>query len=388
MVQPGSGDGGGMNVYVRELATAMAHRGVDCHVFTRRVHEGQPDVVQVEPGLFLHHITAGGYDLAKEDLPAIVGTFTSAMLDRIRDYPIEAIHANYWLSADVGHRLKHELGIPLAVTFHTLGAVKRAKGDDEPQFRIDTERAIIGCSDAVFASCETEALELLDHHEQARGRIEFVTPGVDHAFFSPGRRWAARSALGLAADKPTVLFAGRLQPLKGVDLAIEAVARSKHRPQLVVVGGPSGVGGEEYVAELHRRCSELGIAGQVRWFDPQPHHLLSSFYRAADVVVVPSRSESFGLVALEASACGTPVVATAVGGLNTIVDHGRSGVLVADRTAPAFARGIDRVLDQAESSPMGAAAYRRSLDFTWGAAADAVLEVFDRLGAVELVTCS
>ncbi|MCP3937983.1 MAG: glycosyltransferase [Actinomycetia bacterium] len=377
-----------MNVYVRELVTSLAHQGVRCEVFTRRVDDSQPDVIEVEPGFRLHHITAGGYELAKEDLPAIVGTFTDEMLRILEVNPVDGLHANYWLSADVGHRLKHELDIPLAVTFHTLGAVKRASGDDEPQFRINTEQSIIGCSDVVFASCDTEALQLIEHYEAARGRIELVAPGVDHAFFSPGQRWAARQALGLPTDRRLALFAGRLQPLKGVDLAIEAVAVSTSRPDLVVVGGPSGSSGADYVEYLQKRAADLGVADRIHWFDPQPHHLLSSFYRAVDVCVVPSRSESFGLVALEASACGTPVIAADVGGLGTIVVDGATGLLVQERTPAAFAAALDTVLVGSKSLSMGGCAYEHSLGFTWGSAAAAVTEVFDRLRTRELVSCS
>lgn len=376
-----------MNVYVRELATALAHRGVQCDAYTRRTSPDQPDEVLVEPGFRVRHIDAGAPDLEKADLPAVVAPFTDSLIEHLQRDPVDAIHANYWLSGDAGHRVKHALGIPLAVTFHTLGSVKAALGDEEPSWRIAAEHQIIGCSDAVFASCDVEADQLVDFHDMPRDRIEIVPPGVDHALFSPGQKWAARQALGLG-DRPIVLFVGRIQPLKGLDLAMDALGAMSSEAQLVVVGGPSGEAGDEHLDEIEKAAVELGVADRVRWFPPQPHHLLSTFYRAADVCVVPSRSESFGLVALEAAACGTPVVASDVGGLRSIVDHGRSGLLVPGRDAGAFAEAIDSILaDELLALEMGDAAATRAASYTWRSAARQVEDLFARLGTRSLVDC-
>ncbi len=388
LIQPGSGDGGGMNVYVRELATALAHTGIQCDIYTRRTDSTTPDEVVVEPGLRVRQIRAGANDLEKEALPAVVEQFTAGVAKALRQDPVDAIHANYWLSADAGHRLKHALEVPLTVTFHTLGAVKRASGDDEPDYRIEAERQIVGCSDVLFASCEVEANQLIGYYDAPQERVARLSPGVDHALFSPGQRYAARKALDLGhSERPLVLFVGRLQPLKGLELALDAVAISSVNPELLVVGGPSGVDGETYVDELVKRAADLGIADRVTWHAPQPHHKLSTYYRAADVCVVPSRSESFGLVALESSACGTPVVASAVGGLSTIIVDGISGLLVPNRSVVGFRDAIDQVLgDEMAALTMGAAAADHASKFTWSAAATAFV---DALGARsrELVDC-
>ena len=387
LAQPGSGDGGGMNVYVRELATALAHAGVQCDVYTRRTSPDQPDCVDVEPGFRVRHIDAGAHDLDKADLPAVVAPFTERLIQSLEQNPVDAIHANYWLSADAGHRAKHELNLPLAVTFHTLGSVKAALGDHEPVWRIEAEHQIIGCSDVVFASCDVEAEQLVEFYDTPAERIGIVPPGVDHALFSPGQKWAARQAAGLDSS-PMILFVGRIQPLKGLDIAIQSLAASSTGATLVVVGGPSGEEGEAHLTDIEKMAVELGVADRIQWFPPQPHHLLSTFYRAADLCIAPSRSESFGLVALEASACGTPVVASAVGGLQTIVDHGRTGLLVPDRDPFMFAEAIDTIVnDELLLIEMGDAAARRAAGYTWRSAATRVRELFTRLDSRSLVDC-
>lgn len=362
-----------MNVYVRELATALAHQGVQCDIYTRRTSADLPSDVVVEPGVRVRHIDAGPFDLTKEALPFVIDQFTEGVAAALRDAPVDALHANYWLSAVAGHRLKHLLDLPLAVTFHTLGAVKAANGDPEPLHRIEAEREVIGCSDVIFSSCDVERDQILTHYGADPARLATLSPGVDLALFSPGQRWAARQALGLDGEAgPIVVFVGRLQPLKGLDLAVEAIASHPARPQLVVVGGPSGAEGEAHVAAVRRRAAELSVLDRITWRPPQPHHLLSTYYRAADAAIVPSRSESFGLVALEAAACGTPVVATDVGGLSTIVLDGVSGALVLERTVEGFADGLERVLgDPVTSLSMGAAAGDHAARFTWSAAAEA-----------------
>ena len=338
-----------MNVYVRELVAALAQAGVEADVFIRRRDADVPEVVDVEPGFRVVHVDAGPADLAKEELPDVVDAFADGVRDHLRALgDVDAIHANYWLSGVAGHRLKHELDLPLVSTFHTLARVKAETGDAEPERRVQAEAEVIGCSDAILASCAAEADQLERLYGADPARIELVAPGVDHAFFSPGDRHGARTALRHLdlGDGPVLLFVGRIQPLKGLDVAVRALAALR-RPdaRLVVVGGPSGAEGEAEVARIDKLAAELGVADQLRWVAPLPHHLLSTYYRAADVVLVPSRSESFGLVALEAAACGTPVVAAAVGGLRTLVDHGRTGFLVEGRDPAVFAAYAEQVLD-------------------------------------------
>lgn len=388
LAQPGSGDGGGMNVYVRELAQAMAHRGTRCDVYVRRSSSDTPAVVDVEPGVRVRFVDAGPLDLAKEALPGAVPDFTDAVERELRRHPVDALHAHYWLSGVAGHELKHRLSLPLAVTFHTLGRVKALNGDAEPLHRLQAEDSVIGCADVVFASGEVEAEQLTRLYDVRPERIELLTPGVDLAFFSPGQRWAARQAIGLG-EQPVLLFVGRIQPLKGVDLAVEALALAENRQAvLVIVGGPSGVEGEATLRKLRDRIDELGVVDRVRFVSPRPHHLLSTYYRAADVCLVPSRSESFGLVALEASACGTPVIASDVGGLRNNVLDGVTGLLAPDRDPESFAKHIDTVLaDPLLALRMGEAASQRARLSTWDMSAAAALDTFGRLRHRELVEC-
>ena len=387
---PGRGDSGGMNVYVRELAGSLAQAGVDTTVFVRRDAAHLPDVVVVEPGLQVVHVDAGPPELAKEDLPEVLDEFTAGVGAHIRAAgDVDALHANYWLSGVAAHRLKHELSLPLVTTFHTLARVKADGGDPEPDRRAEAEVEVIGCADTILASCATEAEQLVDHYGARPERIEIVPPGVDHAFFSPGDRRGARSALGLG-DHPVLLFVGRVQPLKGLTVAIAALADlGRSDAHLVVVGGASGADGPAELARCHALVAQLGLEGRVHFVPPQPHHLLSTYYRAADVVLVPSRSESFGLVALEAAACGTPVVAAAVGGLTTLVDDGVTGFLVEGRAPADHAAAVRKVLDDhvlaAELSANAAALAR---NYTWSTAAARLRRIYADLAARSLVRCA
>lgn len=392
LAQPGVGDSGGMNVYVRELAGSLARAGLDTTVFVRRWREGLADVVEPEPGFRVVHVDAGVPDLAKEDLPEVVDSFAEGVARHLAANPPAALHANYWLSGVAGHRLKHQLGLPLVCTFHTLARVKATAGDDEPARRVLAEAEVIGCADRLLASCTAEADQLVGLYGADRSRIEIVPPGVDHAFFSPGYaigdRAGARAAIGLG-DDPTLLFVGRIQPLKRADLAVEALAAmARTDARLVIMGGPSGPDGDGELARVRALADRLGVADRVRFVPPQPHHLLSSWYRAADVVVVPSRSESFGLVALEAAACGTPVVAAAVGGLTSIVDDGRTGILVDGADPAVWAGHLDHLLDHpATSAAMATAAARRARHYSWPAAAARLRRLYGDLAQRTPVSC-
>lgn len=391
--QPGSGDGGGLNVYVREITAAMAHLGVDCDIYVRRTDYSQPDVVEMEPGMRVIHIDAGAPSLAKDDLPAVVAPFTDRVGEHLNDRPVDAVHAHYWLSGAVGHQLKHRFDVPLAVTFHTLGRVKTSMGDAEPRHRGDAEQQIIECSDAVFASGDAEAAQLQTLYDVPAGRVHVLTPGVDGAMFAPGQRHAARSAVDLRPG-PVLLFVGRIQPLKGAELAVETLAALRAgttegaNAKLVIVGGPSGSHGDATMAALRTMVADCGLSASVRFVDPLPHHLLSTYYRAADVCLVPSRSESFGLVALEAAACGTPVVASDVGGLRDNVVDGQTGFLVAGRDSDAFAERVGKILDDPLLAlRLGDAGSRRAERFTWRASAAAAIEALDGASRRELVAC-
>jgi len=390
LVQPGMGDSGGMNVYVRELVASLAQAGIDCTVYTRAWAPDLPEVVDIEPGFRVVHVPAGPTDLAKEALHTVVEEFTDGVLAHLADHPVDAVHANYWLSGVAGHRIKHTLGLPLVVTFHTLGRVKSAGGDPEPVHRVEAEASVIGCADTILANTEAEADELVRFYDADPSRIEVVPPGVDHAFFSPGDRRGARAALGLDDDHPVILFVGRIQPLKGLDVSVRALAHlDRDDSVLLAVGGTSGPAGEAHLAEVVEEARALGVLDRVRFVDAQPHHLLSTYYRAADVVHVPSRSESFGLVALEAAACGTPVVATAVGGLQTLVQHGRSGFLVDRRDPACWASVTDRVLsDPVLAERLAAGGVGIARGFTWSITAGRLRRVYADLAFRTLVECA
>jgi D-inositol-3-phosphate glycosyltransferase len=395
LLQPGSGDSGGMNVYVREVASALAQAGVECTTFTRADRPGLPREVVVEPGHRVVHIDAGPYDLPKERLPDELDAFTTGVLDHLAEGPgVDIVHGNYWLSGVVGHRLKHVLDIPLVSTFHTLARVKAEGGDLEPEWRDRAEADVIGCSDAICVSCPEEERQFRRLYGDPDGRIEIVPPAVEHAFFAPGDRAGARRAVGLPVDRPVILFVGRIQPLKAPDVAIRALGALHRFPDavLAIVGGASGAAGDTEAEAARRLAVELGVSDRVLFVAPQPHHILSSWYRAADLVVVPSRSESFGLVALEAAACGVPVVASAVGGLLNIVHDGVTGWLVEGRDPDRYARAIAQILgDPVGAAAMGAAAAVRARRFTWSFTAARLRRLYGDLAdqpARELVACS
>ena len=221
LAQPGSGDSGGMNVYVRELVSALAQGGVDCTTYTRAWRRGLPEVVQVEPGHRVVHVQAGSFDLRKEQLPSIIDEFSDVVSGHLaNEFPADVLHANYWLSGLVAHRIKHERDLPFVSTFHTLAKVKSEGGDLEPEWRERAEAEIIGCADAICVSCSEEERQFRRLYGDPAGRIEVVAPGVEHAFFAPGDRRGARQALELPVDTPVLLFVGRIQPLKGPDVAV------------------------------------------------------------------------------------------------------------------------------------------------------------------------
>jgi D-inositol-3-phosphate glycosyltransferase len=394
-----------MNVYVRELSSALARTGVLCDVFTRAWADDLPAVVDIEPGFRVHHVAAGPPALmAKEALPTVVEEFADGVLKSMQmseglgdGLPFDAVHANYWLSGMAGHTIKHQLNLPLVSTFHTLDRVKAEASPEEveadaPHRRAEAEASIIRCSDTVLASCSVEAAQITELYGADPARIRIVAPGVDHAFFAPGDRTQARRAIGLAGPGPLLLFVGRIQPLKGVAVAVQALASlgADHADaRLVVVGGPSGPQGDAEVEHLETLVDQLGLRDRVIFVPPQPHELLSTYYRAADVCLVPSRSESFGLVALEAAACGTPVVASDVGGLRSLIDHGRTGYLVEDPSPEQFAAWVRQILaEPLLAERLSTGAVLRARRYTWARAAHLLREIYADLTAGRLVECS
>ena len=391
LAQPGAGDGGGMNVYVRALASALSRAGVACDVYTRAEDATQPPVVEVEPNFRVVHVAAGPMRaLPRYELPALVDPFveeTTRLLDE--GPPVEVLHANYWLSGAVAHKLKHRRDLPMVATFHTLARVKADAGvDDDPEHRARIEHEVIACSDLMLASTDAEREQLSTHYGAVAERVEVVPPGVDHSVFFPADADAAKQRLGVAGRR-MLLFAGRIQPLKGVSLAVRCLAELRDpNAMLLVVGGPSGPDGREELARVRALAAELGVAADVHFVPPQPHSQLAEFYRAADVCIVPSRAESFGLVALEAAACGTPVVAASVGGLRSLVDDGATGFLVDDRDPAAYAVPISMLLEDPElAAEMGLSASARSRRYSWSITAARLRRLYGDLAVRGLVRC-
>jgi D-inositol-3-phosphate glycosyltransferase len=290
----------------------------------------------------------------------------------------------------VAHTLKHRLGVPMVSTFHTLARAKQGVGvHDDPHERYEVEAAIVRCADGLVVSTTEERDLLVDEYEAVADRIEVIPPGVDHTVFTPGRAPRVRRHWKVGND-PVLLVVGRIQPLKGIDLAIRTLASLRDTAaHLVVVGGPSGVEGETELRRLHGLVAELGLADRVRFEPARAHDALAAYYRAADVVLVPSRTESFGLVALEAAACGTPVVASGVGGLRSIVDHGRSGYVVDERDPDAFAAWVRKLIDDpTHASELRTGAVVGAQRFTWSITAARLRRLYADVPARELVRCT
>tara|TARA_Y100000996_G_scaffold357349_1_gene298569 strand:- start:1375 stop:2856 length:1482 start_codon:yes stop_codon:yes gene_type:complete len=389
LTQPGTGDSGGMNVYIREVASALAHRGSTCTVYVRKWDPELVDEVELESGVHIVHIEAGEYELEKEDLYDIVDDFTDIVIKDLKNRkPVDIIHANYWLSGAVGHKLKHELNIPLVTTFHTLGETKKKSGFPEPNERLRVEMEIVGCSDVVVANSENEQEQLHHLYGANVDRVEIVPLGVEQALFSPGNPNAAKDALGLPTG-PILLFIGRLQSLKGVDVAISTLRAMDHEnATLVIVGGASGQEGSLYESEIRNLANNLPAGKKVAFIPPQPHHILSTYYRAADIVIVPSRSESFGLVALEAAACGVPVVASSVGGLQNLIEDGKTGLLIEGWDPVEYAQAVDYLLSNPfKTTEIAMNAVDRAQTYTWGQTATRLQEIYQSVLSKTLVEC-
>jgi D-inositol-3-phosphate glycosyltransferase len=394
LAQPGTGDGGGMNVYVRSLGRALARAGVASDVLTRVEDADLPRDVACEPGLVVRHLVAGPCrPLAKDELLPVVDAFSDRIVDLYRDPRLrpDLLHANYWLSGLAVHRAKHRLDLPMVATFHTLARVKaHADGSPEPSARVAAEFEIVNCSDLVLAATQDEADQLVSWYDADPARVEVVPPGVDHHVFHPGDPAAARAALGLD-DRPVLLFVGRIQPLKGAELAVRTFARVASldpRAVLVVVGGPSGPDGPAELARARQAAVDAGVAHRVLFRPPVAHAALVDYYRAADVCLVPSRSESFGLVALEAAACGTPVVASAVGGLRSVVHDACTGFLVDGRDPDDFAAPVALLLGDPDlAAEMGVSAAESSMRYSWDMMAVRLRRLYADLLARTPVRC-
>ena len=391
--QAGIGDAGGMNIYVAESAARMAAQGVEVDIFTRRDHLDLPEVVELSPGVNVHHLDAG-HDLhwTKEQVPAHFNELTAEFkkaLSSEKNYDL--IHSHYWLSGKVAMPVAKELKLPLVHTMHTMARVKNlnlAEGErPEPMIRVQGETQIVAAASALTANTDAEAASLVSLYDACPDTVHVVTPGVDLYNFTPGAgRAAARKVIGVAADTHVITFVGRIQPHKGPEVLIRAIAETvSHSPQLrpklrvFIIGGASGVNGSE-VERLKELANWLNIDDVISFLSPVPRNELPNWYRAADLVCVPSYSESFGLVALEAQACGTPVVATAVGGLRTAVADGISGVLVDGHDPRAWSSVLARLLQEPQRRVLlSMGAIEHASHFGWDATARGTLDIYDQV---------
>lgn len=382
---PGEGDAGGMNVYLHELSTTMASQRVSVDVFTRRDHLRLPETVTVAPGYRVHHVPAGPpCSLPIEWQAPHLEEFSQALLDRFDAgmAPPDLVHSHYWLSGWAALEVKERLGIPMANSFHTLGRVKdatrRADQSATHPMRIATEETLISSADCVVASTPFEADDLMDHYGADPTKLCVSPPGVNRTHFKPGDQAEARRNLGLDGG-PLALFVGRIQALKGPDVALAAVRIARERIpdlRLLVVGGPSGPEGKREMETLRSAAAGLG-PGAVRFYSPVPHDRLGDFYRAADLLVAPSRSESFGLAVAEAQACGLPVVAARRGGLLYVVEDGGSGWLVDGWEPEGYALAIAKVLEDGElRAAMSARGVEWARQYSWHTTSQRLLELY------------
>lgn len=380
--QPGRANAGGLNVYVRHLAEELASTGLAVDVFTRRGAELLEPVRQLAPGLRLLAVTGRFDTMGKDDLAYGVDEFAAAVLDHPdRSSFYDVLHGHYWLAGLVGERLRADLGAPLVQSMHTLAAVKdalRPPGQPpEPAVRSDGERRVARAADRLIASTAHEAEILSTAYGAAPERIVVVPPGADLARFSTGDVAPARARLAIESSAQLVVFAGRLEPGKGLGVLLDALDQlpTRRRPLLAVIGDYTpGASGR---TELESRLAACSAAGSAVLVPPQPQRDLAVWFRAADIVTVPSYSESFGLVALEAQGCGTPVVATRVGGLETAVADGVSGLLVDGHDPGTWASAIARLLDDdALRDRLAGAAPAQAARFRWERTAAAVVEIY------------
>ena len=393
--QAGIGDAGGMNVYVVESAKRIAASGVSVDIYTRANKSGLPEIVEIADGVTVRHLEAGPYDgITKDELPSQICALMSSFMHqeaRLPAHYYDVIHSHYWISGQLGWLISERLGIPLVHTMHTMAKVKNlslAEGEKpEPQTRAIGEEQVVAASAALIANTAAESASLVSLYDACPDNVYVVPPGVDLSTYKlNGGKKASRKKLKIADDALMLAFVGRIQPHKGPEVLIRAVAEMlKHTPVLrsklktIIMGGPSGNGSQE-PERLRSLAQFLGVSDVIEFMPPVPHEELSDWYRASDLVCVPSYSESFGLVALEAQACGTPVVATAIGGLRTAVADGISGSLVDGHDPRAWSAVISRLLMEPERRLLlSMGAVEHASHFGWDATARGTLDVYDRV---------
>ncbi|MBI3636365.1 MAG: glycosyltransferase [Candidatus Rokubacteria bacterium] len=385
----GGKETGGMNVYVREVARELSRMGVAVDVFTRSQNAAIPRVVDLAEGARVIHLAAGPEKpLARETVYDHLDEFTEGVdawrIARGVDYDL--IHAHYWLSGVVGLALRERWGTPVLQMFHTLGRLKnrvaRGAGDREPDVRIREEARIIAAANRIVAANAVERAHLVQEYGADARRIAVIPCGVDTDLFRPGGAAAARAALGLDAG-PLLLYVGRLAAIKGLDTLLDAVALLRRRGcamRLVIAGGELDEPLDGHEAVLREQIARLGLTEVVRFVGPQTQERLREYYVAADLAVLPSYYESFGMVALEAMACATPVVASRVGGLTTTVRDGVTGFLVPEGDVVALANRLDAVVDDADLRwRIGREGVRWAAQHRWPCVAEAVCREYAAL---------
>ncbi len=391
--QPGIGDAGGMNVYVVETAKRLAQSGIEIDIFTRATASHLVPTVEIAPGVQVVHVTAGPFEgLLKNDLPGQLCAVTAGVLRTEASKPegyYDLVHSHYWLSGQVGWLASERWRVPLVHTMHTMGRVKNlelAAGDKaEPEMRLIGEQQVVDVAQRLIANTELEASELVNLYSADPTKIDVVNPGVDLELFSPGSQTQARKELGIPLDASMLLFVGRIQPLKAPDILIRAAAeliamRPELRSSLLVVicGGMSGSGIDHPEAQRDL-ANELGILELIRFEPPSSREKLVAWYRAADLTVVPSYSESFGLVAIESQACGTPVVASAVGGLKTAVADNVSGRLIEGHNPIAYSHVLNQLLtNPIAREELSRGARMHAAGFGWENTTSGLMESYDR----------
>jgi len=391
--QAGIGDAGGMNVYVVETAKKMAAAGVAVDIFTRANKPNLPETVEIADGVNVKHLVAGPFEgLSKEELPSQLGALTSAFMQHQNQLPnhyYQLLHSHYWISGQLGWVISEQTSIPLIHTMHTTAKVKNlnlAQGENpEPQIRAIGEEQVVKAATGLIANTDAEAASLVSLYGACPDNVSVVAPGVDLTTYNPADGKAnARNRLDIAPDAIMLTFVGRIQPHKGPDVLLRAAAQMvEHTPHLraklavVIMGGASG-GGVNELDNLKALAKFLKIDDVVHFIAPVSNHLLADWYRASDLVCVPSYSESFGLVALEAQACGTPVVATAIGGLRTAVSDGISGSLVDGHDPKAWSAVISRLIAEPQRRLLlSIGAVEHASHFGWENTARKTLDVYD-----------
>jgi len=393
----GGRDTGGMNVYVRELSRELARRSIDVDVFTCLRYPGAPVIVQDIPHMRVIHVPAGplgpvSRGVLYEHVPDFVSNIERFAGEEGLQYDL--IHAHYWLSGLAGLLLRRDWNVPLITMFHTLARVKsehmQALASSDDVLRGYSEQRVMTGSDRIVAANTTEREHMVKHYQVAPSKITISPLGVDPVLFAPQDQQRCKEQLGLG-NKKVVFSLGRFEPLKGLDIFLKAAGRLVHdygwsKDQLCVIvgGGPSeetDVISVEERDRLHALAADLGIADAVRFVGPLDQQRLPAYYGAADVCVVPSHYESFGLVAIEAMACGTPVVATNVGGLALTVQDGENGFLAAVRDDRSFAEQINRILvNPALQQRLGKQAAISARQYRWSAVAARILDIYGSVG--------